>query len=201
MSKKAEAQNTIEEMGRHIMKKILFIVGSLREKSFNGQLAAAAAEELKGKAEVSFLSYGEIPFMNQDIEFPAPESILRVRREAEEADGIWIVTPEYNHSYPGVLKNLLDWLSRPRKPNDYAGGSSVTGKKAAISGVAGKSAASEALSKLRELLGKMGMKVMEQQTGVSINREAWIANELMLSEDAKRELAQQAEQFLAFLEE
>lgn len=181
------------------MKKILFIVGSMREKSFNGQLAAAAAEELKGKAETAFLSYGDIPFMNQDIEFPAPEAVLRVRREVETADGIWIVTPEYNYSYPGVLKNLLDWLSRPHKPNDYASGTSVKGKKAAISGVAGKSEAAGSRGKLKELLDKMGMKVMEQQTGVSINREAWKTDELTLSDDTKKELAQQAEQFLAFI--
>lgn len=183
------------------MKKILFIVGSMREKSFNGQFAAKAAEELKGKAEVSFLSYGDIPFMNQDIEFPTPESILRVRGEVEAADGIWIVTPEYNYSYPGVLKNLLDWLSRPHKPNDYANGTSVTGKKAAISGVAGKSAAAGSRGKLKELLDMIGMKVMEQQTGVTINPEAWTTGELILSEDARKELIKQAEQFLAFLEE
>lgn len=183
------------------MKKILFIVGSMREKSFNGQLAAAAAEELKGKAEVSFLSYGDIPFMNQDIEFPAPEAIVRVRGEAEAADGIWIFTPEYNHSYPGVLKNLLDWLSRPYKPNDYAGGTSVKGKKAAISGVAGKSAAAVSRSKLKELLDLMGMKVLEQQTGVSISQEAWATGELVLSEETKKELEQQAEQFLVFIGE
>ncbi len=183
------------------MKKILFIVGSMREKSFNGQLAAAAAKELEGKAEISFLSYGDIPYMNQDMEFPVPEPILRVRGEVEAADGIWIVTPEYNYSYPGVLKNLLDWLSRPYRPNDYAGGTAVKGKKAAISGVAGKSKAAGSRGKLTELLGMLGMKVMERQTGVSIDREAWTTNKLTLSEETKKELARQAEEFLAFIGE
>ena len=49
------------------------------------------------------------------MEFPTPGEILRVRDEVSKADGIWIFTPEYNHSYPGGLKNLLDWLSRPVK--------------------------------------------------------------------------------------
>ena len=151
------------------MKKILFVVGSMRKESFNRQRANIIAEELKGKAEVSFLSYGDIPFMNQDIEFPTPEEILRVRSEVEGADGLWIFTPEYNSSYPGVLKNLLDWLSRPHKPNDYANGSSVTGKKVAISGVEGKSAAAGSRGKLKDLLEIMGMKVMENQVGVTIN--------------------------------
>ena len=90
------------------MKKVLMIVGSMRKKSFNRQLAAIAAELLRGKAEVSFLEYADIPYMNQDIEFPVPEEIARVREEVSRADGIWIITPEYNYSYPGVLKNLLD---------------------------------------------------------------------------------------------
>lgn len=183
------------------MKKILFVVGSMRKESFNRQRANIIAEELKGKAEVSFLSYGDIPFMNQDIEFPTPEEILRVRSEVEGADGLWIFTPEYNSSYPGVLKNLLDWLSRPHKPNDYANGSSVTDKKVAISGVAGKSAAAGSRGKLKDLLEIMGMKVMENQVGVTINPEAWVNNELTLSDDKKEELKKQAEEFLKFLDE
>lgn len=183
------------------MKKILFVVGSMRKESFNRQRANIIAEELKGKAEVSFLSYGDIPFMNQDIEFPTPEEILRVRSEVEGADGLWIFTPEYNSSYPGVLKNLLDWLSRPHKPNDYANGSSVTDKKVAISGVAGKSAAAGSRGKLKDLLEIMGMKVMETQVGVTINPEAWANNELTLSDDKKEELNKQAEEFLKFLDE
>ena len=183
------------------MKKILFVVGSMRKESFNRQRATMVAEELKGKAEVSFLSYEDIPFMNQDIEFPTPEEILRVRSEVESADGLWIFTPEYNSGYPGVLKNLLDWLSRPHKPNDYANGSSVTGKKVSISGVAGKSAAAGSRGKLKDLLEIMGMKVMETQVGVTINPEAWANNELTLSDDKKEELNKQAEEFLKFLDE
>ena len=62
------------------MKKILFIIGSLRKNSFNRQLAAVAEEMLKGKAEVSYLDYSKLPFINQDIEFPAPAEVTRVRK-------------------------------------------------------------------------------------------------------------------------
>ena len=55
-----------------MMKKVLMIVGSMREKSFNMQLARLAADALRGKAEVSFLNYADIPYMNQDMEFPTP---------------------------------------------------------------------------------------------------------------------------------
>ena len=95
------------------MKKVLLIVGSLRKESFNLQLAQLAAEMLKDKTQVSILHYADLPFMNPDIEFPTPESVARVRQEVLAADGIWIFSPEYNYQIPGVLKNLLDWLSRP----------------------------------------------------------------------------------------
>ena len=93
------------------MKRILMIVGSMRKESFNKKLALLAKELISDRAEVSFLEYKDIPPMNQDIEYPAPEEIERVRREVKSADGIWFMTAEYNYSYPGVLKNLLDWLS------------------------------------------------------------------------------------------
>ena len=51
--------------------------------------------------------------MNQDIEHPAPEAVMRVREAVREADGLWLFSPEYNHAIPGPLKNLIDWLSRP----------------------------------------------------------------------------------------
>jgi len=92
--------------------KIVAVVGSLRRESYNRQLALAAKEMLKGKADFEILEYQDIPFMNQDIEFPAPDSIKRVRAQVKAADGLWFFSPEYNHFFPGVLKNLIDWLSR-----------------------------------------------------------------------------------------
>ena len=94
-------------------KKIAAIVGSLRKDSYNLQLAKKAQEIVGDRAEFQIIDYADVPLMNQDIEYPAPESVRRVREAIKSANGIWIFTPEYNHSYPGVLKNLIDWLSRP----------------------------------------------------------------------------------------
>lgn len=94
-------------------KKIAAIVGSLRKDSYNLQLAKQAKEIVKSRAEFQIIDYADVPLMNQDIEYPAPEPVRRVREAIKSANGIWIFTPEYNHSYPGVLKNLIDWLSRP----------------------------------------------------------------------------------------
>lgn len=94
-------------------KKILAVVGSFRSGSYNLQLALKAKEAVGERAEFELLDYSDVPNMNQDIEYPAPESVRRVREHVKAADGVWIFSPEYNHSYPGHLKNLIDWLSRP----------------------------------------------------------------------------------------
>lgn len=94
-------------------KKIAAIVGSLRKGSYNLQLALKAKEVLGDRADFELIDYADIPWMNQDIEYPAPDAVRRVREQVKAADGLWIFSPEYNHSYPGHLKNLIDWLSRP----------------------------------------------------------------------------------------
>lgn len=86
------------------MKTILFIIGSTRRKSFNRQLAKIAEGQLNGIATVKYLEFGELPFFNQDTEFPTPDAFARIRKEVEDADGVWIFTPEYNSDYPGYLK-------------------------------------------------------------------------------------------------
>ena len=116
------------------MKKILFIIGSLRAKSFNRQVANLAKEMIGNRAEVQELDYSDLPLLNQDIEQPELEVVARIRKEIAEADGLWIFTPEYNMSYPGHLKNLLDWLSRPVKFMDYGTPTCINSKRVAISG-------------------------------------------------------------------
>jgi chromate reductase len=94
-------------------KRIATIVGSLRADSYNLQLALAAKEIVGERALFDIIDYADVPMLNQDIEYPAPDAVRRVREQIKAADGVWIFTPEYNHSYPGLLKNLIDWLSRP----------------------------------------------------------------------------------------
>lgn len=182
------------------MKKILMIAGSLRQNSFNMQLAREAAGMLKGKAEVSFLEYGDIPYMNQDIEFPAPEQIVRVRDEVSCADGIWIMTAEYNYSYPGTLKNLLDWLSRPVRKGASRSETVFYGKKVTVSGAGGKNATAGARAELKKLLKFMNADVMEEsETGVALDTEAFQTDILKLSEESRKSLQKQAEAFLEYI--
>jgi chromate reductase len=112
-------------------KKIAAIVGSLRSGSYNLQLARKAEEVLGDRAEFEILEISDVPFLNQDIEYPAPDAVKRIREKIKAADGVWIFTPEYNHSYPGLLKNLIDWLSRPVSKEERQ---VLSRKKIAISG-------------------------------------------------------------------
>lgn len=177
------------------MKKVLFIVGSERKDSFNRQLADYAASVLEGKTEVLFLEYEDLPFINQDSEYPASEIVSRIRSDIDAADGVWIVSPEYNGSYPGLLKNLLDWVSRPLAENDWSSGSTIGGKKVTISG-----AAAGVLGKLEELLIAIRSDLMDTyKTGIVLDSDAFMTNILTLSEDDKVKITKQAEAFIEFM--
>ena len=142
------------------MKKIVFIVGSLREKSFNGSLAKLAESALQGKAEIEYIKADAVSFLNQDIEFPAPESVARVRNIIKEADALWIFSPEYNYNIPGGLKNLLDWLSRPLIANDPERMTVVVGKMVTICGVGGKNKTASVRERLVAMLTFMRMELV-----------------------------------------
>lgn len=178
------------------MKRILFIVGSLREGSFNRQLAREAEQMIGARAEVTYLDYKDVPLTNQDIEFPEPEAVCRLRATVKEADGIWVFTPEYNFSYPGHVKNLFDWLSRPVVANDYETPTVINGKKVALSGAGGKMATAKCREKLTDLLTFLKADVMEPQTGIALNVEAWTEGRMILSDEQKVALKNQVEAFL-----
>ena len=181
-----------------MMKKILFIVGSLREGSFNRPLAREAEQMIGARAEVTYLDYSDVPLINQDIEFPEPEAVGRLRAAVREADALWVFTPEYNFSYPGHVKNLFDWLSRPLVANDYETPTVINGKKVALSGAGGKMATAKCREKLTELLTFIKADVMEQQTGIVLNVEAWTEGRMILSEEQRAALKAQVEAFLEF---
>ena len=139
---------------------------------------------------------GRLPDFHQEIEQPEPAAVARIRKTVAEAEGIWIFTPEYNASYPGHLKNLLDWMSRPVKPMDYATPTCINGKKVALSGAGGKPATEHCRAKLTDLLTFIKADVFPQQTGVTVNAEAWTTNVVTLTDEQKAQLTAQVEAFL-----
>lgn len=182
------------------MKNILFIVGSLRKGSFNRQMAVIAEKMLTDKANISYLNYADIPYMNQDIEFPAPKEIDRVRKAVEDADGIWIFSPEYNGNIPGVLKNLLDWLSRPLKENDWNSGTSASGKTVTISGVGGKMATHGCRRALVGVLNMMSMNLIgDEGTGASLGFDAFKTGVANFDHVTVDKLQKQADEFIVAL--
>lgn len=181
------------------MKNILFIIGSLRKDSFNAQLAAMAEADLQGKARVTYLDYKDLPWMDQDVEFPAPEAVTRVREAVAQADGLWIFTPEYNYSYPAHLKNLLDWLSRPLVAMDYETPTCIRGKKTAVTGAGGKNRTETCRRLLTDLLDFLGAQVQQPQLGIELNVEAWTEGRMMLTPADREALQQQAEALVAAL--
>ena len=182
------------------MKKILFTIGSLRNQSFNREISEMVKNLLKGKAEVTELNYSQVTFINQDDEYPAPQAVTDARKAVAAADGVWIFSPEYNYSYPGHVKNLIDWLSRPVDPADRNAPTVLAGKKFTLTGAGGKAATAGCRKLLTTLLTVLKADVMtEGQTGIALNLEAWTEGRMILTEEQKTQLASQAERFLEFI--
>ena len=180
------------------MKKILFIIGSMRKKSFNRQLENEVEKIIAERAEIKYLEYSDLPFMNQDIEFHTPATVARVRKDIQNSDAIWIFTPEYNYNIPGVLKNLLDWMSRPLIANDWNSGTAIKGKLVTISGVGGKNCTQNVREHLYNLLNAMQTNIIEEKgTGLAVSGEAFATDEANFSESDIEKITKQVEAFLS----
>ena len=100
---------------------IAVIVGSLRKDSFNRKLANAIVKLAPSEFTFKQVQIGDLPLYNQDDDTNQAESVKRLKKEIKEAQGLLFVTPEYNRSMPGVLKNAIDHASRPYGQSAWAG--------------------------------------------------------------------------------
>src|SRR5512136_2794919 len=100
---------------------ILGFAGSLRKQSYNRALLSTANEMVPDDATLEIFDLEGIPPFNQDLENEPPEKVKDFKARIRAADAILIVTPEYNYSIPGVLKNAIDWASRPYGDNAFEG--------------------------------------------------------------------------------
>jgi chromate reductase, NAD(P)H dehydrogenase (quinone) len=125
---------------------VVGFAGSLRRGSYNRALLRAATELAPPALHIVIHELDEIPLYNGDVEAAgAPPGVVRLRDAIRKADGLLIATPEYNHGVPGVLKNTIDWLSRP--PGDSA----LNGKVAAVMGASpGMTGTARGQSQLRQ---------------------------------------------------
>ena len=100
---------------------IAVVVGSLRKDSFNRKLASAIVKSAPSEFSFKQVQIGDLPLYNQDDDVNPAESVKRLKNEIKSAQGLLFVTPEYNRSIPGVLKNAIDHASRPYGQNAWAG--------------------------------------------------------------------------------
>lgn len=140
------------------MAHIAVVVGSLRAASFNRQLAEAMTRLPAAEGHAfAFLEIGDLPLYDQDDDASPPEQAVRLKREIRAADGVMFVTPEYNRSIPGVLKNAIDHASRPY------GDSAWAGKPAGVIGVSpGAAGTAMAQQHLRNVLAYLDMPTLGQ---------------------------------------
>ncbi|KAB7630361.1 NADPH-dependent FMN reductase [Stenotrophomonas rhizophila] len=137
--------------------KIAVLVGSLRKGSHNQALAHALEKLATGKAVFSYVEIGDLPLYNQDFDKDYPSQGLRLKQQIRDADAVLFVTPEYNRSVPGVLKNAIDLGSRPY------GDSAFAGKPAAVIGASiGVIGTALAQQHLRNILAYLDMPVLGQ---------------------------------------
>ncbi|MDP1575003.1 MAG: NADPH-dependent FMN reductase [Coxiellaceae bacterium] len=137
--------------------KIAIIVGSIRKDSSNLKLGKALAKLGDEKFDAHLVKISDLPLYNQDMDDHFPEAALRLKKEIQEADAVLFVTPEYNRSFPGVLKNAIDWASRPYGKNAFAK------KPAAICGASpGAIGSACAQNHLKPVLNYLDMAVLGQ---------------------------------------
>lgn len=151
--------------------KVIALVGSLRKESFNMQLAQTIQERYADKFTLEIADLRSLPYFDQDVENDPGEAVTQFKRSVKEADAVLIVTPEYNWSVPGVLKNALDWLSRVDKV--------LIGKPVMVAGVStGLLGTIRAQLHLRDILASSGIQAKLLPPGAG--------NELLINQAANK---------------
>ena len=167
------------------MHTLAVIVGSLRKESMNKQLADNLARLGKDLFTCNFVDLGDVPMLNQDLEADLPAGVVRLKQSIKDSDAVLLVTPEYNRSIPALLKNAIDWASRPYGQNSWGG------KPVAIAGLApGNVGTAAAQAHLRSVITILGVKLMAQP-------ELYLTNTEGFFDASGRVAAADTEEFLA----
>ena len=157
--------------------KIGIVVGSLRKESFNRQLAQAMTKLFPAEFGIEFIEIGDLPLYNQDLDGKQPEAVNAFKAKIAEQDAIVFVSPEYNRSIPGVLKNALDQGSRPYGKNAWSG------KPAGVIGTSPGAAGTAMMQQhLRNVLVFFDMPTMNQPEAFLQWREGMVDAEGQFSE-------------------
>jgi len=174
------------------MIKILGIAGSLRNGSFNKAILRAAAELVPEDAQVEIFDLEGIPVFNQDLEANPPQRVRELKGMIKAADAILLSTPEYNNSVPGVLKNAIDWASRPYGDNAWHG--KTVGIMSALGGMLG---AAKAQYHLRQSLVFLDVKTLKRPEVIVTFANQKINDGKLVDEETRQKIRQLVEALVA----
>lgn len=176
------------------MTTIAIIVGSIRRESFNRKFAEALTRLAPPEVEFTWPDIGALPLYNQDDDGDPPAAATALKAAIRAADGVIFVTPEYNRSIPGVLKNALDHASRPYGQSAWAG------KPAGVIGVSpGALGTSLAQQHLRSVLAYLDMPTLGQPEAYIQHREGMFAEDDSLVDPSKDFAKKWLDAYLAFV--
>lgn len=139
------------------MKKIAVLNGSIAAKSVNLTLLRALEKLANGRLQFDYVDIASLPHYDNDLWDNPPSAVTKLKHQIEAADGVLIAVPEYNRSFPGVLKNALDWASRPYGQSSWADKPVAT-----VGATPGATGTAAGQGHLRAILPVYGMVVMGQ---------------------------------------
>lgn len=178
------------------MVKVGFIVGSLRKNSFSERWAQNLETLFPSQYEIEYLDFSTLPLYSQDYDGNEPQEYLDFREAVRRQDAIVFVTPEYNRSVPGGLKNALDIASRPYGENVWAGKPALVVSHS-ISGISG----ALANHALRQILTFVDMPVLQQPEVYLANSQDLLAEDGTLTKDDTKDFLQSVvDAYLKFAE-
>ena len=174
--------------------KIAVIVGSLRKDSFNAQLAQALVRLAPKDFSFTFPDIGALPLYNQDDDANQAPAVRALKKTVEASHGLIFVTPEYNRSIPGVLKNAIDHASRPWGQNSWAG------KPAGVIGITiGTLGTAIAQQHLRAILSQLDAPVLCQPEGYCIFKDGFFGADGALAESNREFLQRWMDAYAAWV--
>ena len=174
------------------MSKLAIIVGSLRRESINRKLAEATAALMVKDFTIDWVKLDDVPMYNGDLEADLPTPVKRIKDQIKNADAVLLVTPEYNRSIPPLMKNAVDWASRPY------GASVWGGKPVAIMGATpGAIGTAAAQQHLRNVLAAVGAVTLPQPEMFITYKEGMINDKGEFTDPKTKEFVQKFVQRLS----
>lgn len=174
--------------------KVTTLIGSLRKNSFNRMVFETAKTLCPADMELVEIKFDHLPMFNQDIEDDLPESVKIFKKQIKESDAILFITPEYNYSIPGVLKNAIDWGSRPYADNSWSGkpAAIMSASISSLGGIRGQ-------GQLREMFVDLNVFALNKPEVMVVRIQDKIENNKITDEITLGKIKEQLEAFLKWI--